>query len=40
MSKIKSIDDKSASSTPERVIDPLLSGEDGSIIFESLLNHK
>jgi Phosphoribosylformylglycinamidine (FGAM) synthase, glutamine amidotransferase domain len=25
---------------PERVIDPLLSGEDGSIIFESLLNHK
>ena len=23
---------------PERLIDPLLSGEDGSIMFESLLN--
>ena len=24
---------------PERLIDPLLSGEDGSIMFQSLLNH-
>ena len=23
---------------PERLIDPLLSGEDGSLLFESLLN--
>ena len=25
---------------PERLIDPILSGEDGSILFTSLLNHK
>jgi len=25
---------------PERLIDPILSGEDGSILFKSLFNHK